>query len=1049
MAYFRAINTFFNARNMKQTLLFFLFFLMADAVFGQCPTAPLTLSTQAEVDSFKIKYPGCTQLPAALNISGTVENFDSLSVLKKIKGSLTVSFCPQLTDISGLSQLLEIDGSLNFYDNPVLASLGGLDNLQYIGGEFFLQNNAKLADLEGLGSVAFVNGSMTVSDLPVIKNFNGLGSLEYLGKNLLVQNNPKLENFSGLEKLANITTDFKVNQNAVLADFTGLSSLTSIGGVAQIGNNGILSFNGLTSLQTLGGYLFILNNPNLESLNGMPALTNIFGNLFIQNNPVLMSIGALPKVKTIGGSLKISQNLLLESLIGLDSVETIFQDLTVSYSNKIKDFNGLNRLKTVGGNFFIENNGAMTSLSGLENLKSIGQNLKVSTGMLTDISALSVLETVGGNLEITQTSLALLEGWPQLITIGGGVNFNYNTKLEEISGFDGLQDILDGLQINFNSSLKKIEGFSKLAYIGGSLDIWNNQFLNAINGFDSLKMVVNSFGCANNPQLSNISAFKNLKSIGQNFSFSSNYSINSLNFFENLELVGRQISIALNSNLAQCNVLFLCEKLASSPDSVYVSDNAEGCNTGNEIASTCTGIYAFAKGHVFVDFACDSLENGQDVVFPNKILRYMDDFPFATTNFWGDYVKLVKPGINYTFKTPEVLGFLPQPPSRSVQSQIYTDSFPHEDFRLCPDGELTNLCVSIAPSNNPRPGFATNYHICVANVGNTFVPGTLILDIADPYSKGRIDSISYSIAPAGVTGPAVIWNIDTLPPFQSACIDVWIRWKTTLPIGDLVTTQVNISPNGTSDADNSNNIIALRQTSVGSFDPNDKAVNLPAIGLQIAQNRGSLDYQIRFQNTGNFPADFVHVVDTISPLLDTRTIEMLDASHPYILEFPAANVLKWRFENINLPDSTSDEPGSHGYLLFRIKTMPVNFQKDSVFNRCGIYFDYNAPVITNFTKTIISKEIVATSSAENGLFLQAAPNPASEVCLVNFSLETADFCEIKLTDLAGRAVQIFSKRKLEAGNQSVPVDLRGLPGGVYFFDIKTGAKQGAIRIVKH
>jgi len=59
-------------------------------------------------------------------------------------------------------------------------------------------------------------------------------------------------------------------------------------------------------------------------------------------------------------------------------------------------------------------------------------------------------------------------------------------------------------------------------------------------------------------------------------------------------------------------------------------------------------------------------------------------------------------------------------------------------------------------------------------------------------------------------------------------------------------------------------------------------------------------------------------------------------------------VLRFDFPDINLPDSASNEPESHGWLVFKIspKDVPLG---TIIENRVGIYFDYNAPVITNYT----------------------------------------------------------------------------------------------------
>ena len=62
--------------------------------------------------------------------------------------------------------------------------------------------------------------------------------------------------------------------------------------------------------------------------------------------------------------------------------------------------------------------------------------------------------------------------------------------------------------------------------------------------------------------------------------------------------------------------------------------------------------------------------------------------------------------------------------------------------------------------------------------------------------------------------------------------------------------------------------------------------------------------------------------------------------------------LIWTFDGIELPDSTSDEPGSHGWVEFTIlPRRPELAPGTEIANRAGIYSDFNAVVLTN---TVIS-----------------------------------------------------------------------------------------------
>jgi hypothetical protein len=146
---------------------------------------------------------------------------------------------------------------------------------------------------------------------------------------------------------------------------------------------------------------------------------------------------------------------------------------------------------------------------------------------------------------------------------------------------------------------------------------------------------------------------------------------------------------------------------------------------------------------------------------------------------------------------------------------------------------------------------------------------------------------------------------------------------------------------------------------------------------------------IRFQNTGTDTAFTVVVRDTISDKLDFKSIEFGTSSHKYEAELYGKNGVKFTFNNINLVDSFKNEPKSHGFVKYRIKQ-----NKDLVFgtqitNRAGIYFDFEAPIITNTTvHTIGGKDILSgifEQSFENIIAVKVSPNPFTQSAILELS----------------------------------------------------------------
>ncbi|MFN8393988.1 MAG: hypothetical protein U0176_04870 [Bacteroidia bacterium] len=97
------------------------------------------------------------------------------------------------------------------------------------------------------------------------------------------------------------------------------------------------------------------------------------------------------------------------------------------------------------------------------------------------------------------------------------------------------------------------------------------------------------------------------------------------------------------------------------------------------------------------------------------------------------------------------------------------------------------------------------------------------------------------------------------------------------------------------------------------------------------------------------PSLEVVVLDTLSPFLDLQTLAVKSSSHAMYTEILPGNVLKFTFRDIHLPDSTTNEPASHGYLTYEIKAAQGLNPEFEVRNGSAIYFDFNPPILTNFT----------------------------------------------------------------------------------------------------
>jgi uncharacterized repeat protein (TIGR01451 family) len=219
------------------------------------------------------------------------------------------------------------------------------------------------------------------------------------------------------------------------------------------------------------------------------------------------------------------------------------------------------------------------------------------------------------------------------------------------------------------------------------------------------------------------------------------------------------------------------------------------------------------------------------------------------------------------------------------------------------------------------------------------------------------------------------------------------------------------------------------QANIGSFDPNDKQGAPLGFGSERLIERGvEIEYLIRFQNTGTAPAKDVVIRDTLSPNLDPGSLRIGPASHPFSWYLSGEGLLEFRFEEINLPDSSSNEQASQGFVSFRISqknNLPLGA---NIYNRAAIYFDFNDPVITNQTHHRIGEHFLIFSSIRETAIpsnsVNAFPNPASE----STALQYPGAVQLCLFDAFGRLCSVEEVQE----DGFLLLNKEHLPNGLYF-----------------
>ena len=242
------------------------------------------------------------------------------------------------------------------------------------------------------------------------------------------------------------------------------------------------------------------------------------------------------------------------------------------------------------------------------------------------------------------------------------------------------------------------------------------------------------------------------------------------------------------------------------------------------------------------------------------------------------------------------------------------------------------------------------------------------------------------------------------------------------------------------------------QENIGSFDPNDKQVIPAGRGMDhhLVPNT-PLEYTIRFQNTGSDTAFFVNILDTLSEHLDLETLWPVASSHKYNMTYlkpttAGQRILRFEFNPIHLPDSSTDQEGSNGFIKFRARMKPNLPLGTRIENKAAIYFDFNEPVITNTVFHTLHNPpgySLSTDKFASRIPLSVYPNPTTGHLQIDLGAPYRDV-ELVVRNVLGQS--LFSKKYDIL--QQTEIELDGA-SGLYVLEMRTGAGQSAmVKVVK-
>jgi hypothetical protein len=588
----------------KVLLLIAVVMLCHTTVFPQgCLPDGITFTTQAQIDSFQITYPGCTEIEGNVTIYNdwygySINNLNGLSGLTAIGGWLTIS-CYKLTSLTGLNALTTIGGNLSIgiYNmnggliGNDITSMTGLEGLTSIGGNLSILGNSSLTSLAGLENVSAASiDNITIYNNVALATCNIQSICEYLAapngtvniySNASGCNSPaEIANMCGITMpclpYGNYYFFSQVDVDNFQADYPGCSDLQ---GDVSITGSDIVNLSGFSEVTSIAGDLNIgryynrtsVGNPMLTSLSGLENLTQVGGTLMIINNDTLSSLNGLDNLSSIGNDL----------LIG------IVYTFPAKNMGALTSINALGSLASIGGELYISNT-SLTSLDGLDSVSSVGSNITIySNNYLSNISSLAMLTSITGRLAIAYNAITSLTGLNNVSTIGGNVYIDHNHSLKNFEGLENLSYVGNGVWIFDNDSLASFEGLNNLEHIDGYLDIWDNPSLLSLSGLENLDSIGSYLHISKNA-LTSLTALSGLQSIKGTLNIVYNDNLTSLSGIDNLFTDSiSELKLFYNSHLQICGVQSICHYLAGPHGTVEIYSNAPGCNSQAEVEDAC------------------------------------------------------------------------------------------------------------------------------------------------------------------------------------------------------------------------------------------------------------------------------------------------------------------------------------------------------------------------------------------------------------------------------------------------------------------------------
>ncbi len=474
---------------------------------------------------------------------------------------------------------------------------------------------------------------------------------------------------------------------------------------------------------------------------------------------------------------------------------------------------------------------------------------------------------------------------------------------------------------------------------------------------------------------------------------------------------------------------------------------------GYYIKSLPCNFSAALMGQVVYDANSNCVNDAGDQNLVNQSVKLSQgtDPDFAFTDNTGHYYFTDAAAGSYTIGMGNLSnGYNVQcTASQPHATNIVSNALTVEDFSIACTPQFDFIANSFTPIGNWWPGqnvtLWSNVIIQKTVCSGAITPGqirlifppclTYIVDTTLPLQPDNVihslsgDTVWYNIADVYNPSPYLYNSIltsahicNTATPADSLCISLQV-------------TALN-------DVNAANNTYNRCIHIATSFDPNYKEVAPKGLSSQgyIPATTGEMLYTIHFQNTGTGPAVNIKICDTVSSNLDVSTFQIVSSSSAMQGNTLTNGLMVFNFQNIMLPDSGTDMLNSMGFVTYKISLKAGLAPLTEIKNTAYIYFDYNAPVVTNTTLNTIEQPGGVGNAILPEDEFSLFPNPAHSLLRVKAS---KDLKLIRIYNSMG----ILVYENQDAMSDKVDINLPMLSSGIYFVELQTTDKSCVIKLL--